>query len=73
MTNAEMAIDLVVNYFEANHIMVGTSEIREIVNRLEEKFDPIDFISLAALAISNPNKFEFTISEIREIRNYYFP
>lgn len=73
MTNAEMAIELVVNYFEANHIMVRTSEIREIVNRLEEKFDPIDFISLAALAISNPNKFEFTISEIREIRNYYFP
>lgn len=73
MTNAEMAIELVINYLETENIMVGTREITEIVNSWEEKLDPIDFISLAAISISNPNKVELTNDEIRKMREFYFP
>ena len=73
MTNAEMAIELAINYLETEGITVGTREITRVVNKWEEKLDPIDFISLAAVAISDPNEITLTISEIRQIRNFYFP
>ena len=73
MTNAEMAIELAINYLETEGITVGTREVTRVVNKWEEKLDPIDFISLAAVAISDPNEITLTISEIRQIRNFYFP
>lgn len=73
MTNAEKATQLIINFFEAENIMVGTPEIVKIVNKWQAKLDPIDYISLAAVAISNPNETALTNSEIREFRNFYFP
>lgn len=73
MTNAEMAIELVINYLESEGIYVGTPETKAIVNKWESKLDPIDFISLAAVALFNPNKNALTNIEIREIREFYFP
>lgn len=72
MSNAERAIELIINYFEAEHIMIRTSEIEKNVNKWEKRLDPIDFISLAAISIENPNKFDFTIYEIRKIRDSFF-
>ena len=73
MTNADMAVELIINYLESENIYVGTAEIRSIVEKWEVRLDPIDFISLAAVAISNPNENALTISEIREMREFYFP
>ena len=73
MTNAEMATQLVINFLETENITVGTPEITKIVNKWEARLDPIDFISLAAVTISNPNKTELSNSEIRNFRNFYFP
>ncbi len=73
MTNAEKAIELMINFFETENISVNTEEIIATVNKWEARLDPIDFISLAAVAISNPNEIVLTISEIREIREFYFP
>lgn len=73
MTNAEMAINLVINFLESENITVGTPEITKIVNKWEAKLDPIDFISLAAVAISNPNEIALSRAEIREMREFYFP
>ena len=73
MTNAEMATKLVIDFFEAENIMVDTPAITKIINKWEAKLDPIDYISLAAVAISNPNDFAFTKAEIREFREFYFP
>lgn len=73
MTNAEMATELVINYLETENIIVGTPEITKIVNKWEARLDPIDFISLAAIALSDPNKIALSNIEIREIREFYFP
>ena len=73
MTNAEVAIKLVINFFESEMITVRTSEIIPIVNKWESKFDPIDPISLAALTIANPINSAISTNEIREIREFYFP
>lgn len=72
-SNAELATELVINYFESENITVGTPEIKEIINKWETIFDPIDFVSLAALTIYNPSKVELSRSEIRKIRDFYFP
>lgn len=73
MTNAEKATELVVNYLEAEGIIAGTRETKAIVNKWESKFDPIDFISLAAIAIEDPKETNLSTSEIRKIRDFYFP
>ena len=73
MTNAEKATELAINYLESEGISVGTKETKAIIDKWEAKLDPIDFISLAAIAIENPNEFELSISEIRKIREFYFP
>lgn len=73
MTNAEMATNLVINYLESEGIYVGTPETIAIVNKWEAKLDPIDFISLAAVAIADPNEIALSIPEIRKIRDFYFP
>ena len=73
MTNAELATNLIINFFESEGICVSTPEIKEIVNKWEAKLNPIDFISLAAVSISNPNEIVLTNSEIRQIREFYFP
>ena len=73
MTNTEMAIELVINYLESEHIIVGTNEISKKVNEWEKKLGPIDFISLAAIVLEDPNKIALTNIEIRKIREFYFP
>lgn len=73
MTNAERATELVINYLESENILVGTPETKALANKWEEKLDPIDFISLAAIVIENPRKINLSNSEIRRIREFYFP
>lgn len=73
MTNAEKAIELAVNYLESENIMVGTPEIAKVVNKWEARLDPIDFISLAAVAIADPYEIALSNKEIRKIREFYFP
>lgn len=73
MTNTEMAIELVINYLESEHIIVGTNEISKKVNEWEKKLGSIDFISLAAIVLEDPNKIALTNIEIRKIREFYFP
>ena len=73
MTNAEMAVELVVNYLESENIIVGTREISKKVDEWEKKLNPIDFISLAAIVLEDPNKIALTNNEIRKIREFYFP
>ena len=73
MTNADLATELVINYFESEHIMVTTPQVNKKIKEWETKLDPIDFISLAAIVIEDPNKFELSETEIRKIRNFYFP
>lgn len=73
MSNTWLAVELVINYLESEGISYGTAEIINIVDKWESRLDPIDFISLAAVAIANPQEVALTKSEIREIRNFYFP
>ena len=73
MTNADLATELVINYFESEHIMITTPQIDSKVREWETKLDPIDFISLAAIVIEDPNNFVLSKTEIRKIRNFYFP
>lgn len=72
MTNAELATQLVINFLESEHITVGTHEITKTVEKWESRLDPIDFISLAAVAIADPNEIALTNNEIRKIREFYF-
>lgn len=72
MTNAELATQLVINFLESEHITVGTNEITKTVEKWESRLDPIDFISLAAVAIADPNEIALTNNEIRKIREFYF-
>lgn len=72
MSNIILATELVVNFLEAEHITANNSEIIKLVQEWESRLAPIDFISLAAVVISNPNKIELTNSEIREMRDFYF-
>jgi hypothetical protein len=72
MTNAEKAISIIIEYLESEGIMAGTAEITKNVDYWESKLDPIDPMSLAAVAIANPYESALTNSEIREIRNFYF-
>lgn len=69
----KLAIELIINYLKSEGIMVGKREIKKIVNKWKDKLDPIDFIFLVAVAIANPNENVLTISEIRKIREFYFP
>ena len=71
--NAELATELVINYFKSENISIDIPEIKEIINKWEAIFDPIDFVSLAALTIYNPSKVELSRNEIRKIRDFYFP
>lgn len=64
---------LVINYFETENIMVRNNEINEVVNKWYSFFPNLDFITLAALAIDNPKEIPLTKSEIRKIRDFYFP
>ena len=73
MSNTWLAVELVINYLESEGISCGTVEIINMVDKWESRLDPIDFISLAAVAIANPQEVALTKSEIREIRNFYFP
>ena len=75
MTNIKMLTDLVINYFESEHIMIGTPEIIDTINKwiIRTEHNQIDLLSLAALTIENPNKVALSNDEIREIRNFYFP
>ena len=72
MTNAERATELIINYLEVESISAGTPEIKAIVEKWEARLDPIDYISLAAVAISDPNEIALTTSEIRQLRDFYF-
>lgn len=72
MSNIILATELVVNFLETEHITANNSEIIKLVQKWESRLAPIDFISLAAVVISNPNKIELTNSEIREMRDFYF-
>lgn len=73
MTNAEKAIELMINYLESERIMVGTPEITRTVIKWEERLNPIDFVSLAAVALENPREIALSRDQIRRIRNFYFP
>jgi len=73
MSTTILATELVINFLESEHITANNSEIMNLVYKWNSKLAPIDFISLAAVVISNPNKIALTKSEIREIRNFYFP
>lgn len=72
MTNVELATQLIINFLESEHITVGTNEITKTVEKWESRLDPIDFISLAAVAIADPNEIALTNNEIRKIREFYF-
>ncbi len=72
MTNAEMATELAINFLESENINVEKAEIAKIVNKWEARLSPIDFVSLAAVAISNPNEIALTNTEIRKMREFYF-
>lgn len=71
--NAEIATKLVISYLEAEKIMVGTPEIKEKVNLWEDRLDPIDSLSLAAVVLFNPTEIILSQSDIRRIKETFFP
>jgi len=73
MSNAESAVELVINYLEAENILMTTEQAASIVNKWEAILDPIDCISLAAVAIANPKEIALSQSEIRQIKEFFFP
>lgn len=73
MSKVDLSIELVINYLESEHITVGTPEIKNLVIKWNEILPTIDFISLAAIVLYNPNKNVLSDIEIREIRKYFFP
>ena len=73
MSKVDLSIELVINYLESEHITVGTPEIKNLVIKWHEILPTIDFISLAAIVLYNPNKNVLSDIEIREIRKYFFP
>lgn len=75
MTNTNLindAIDLVVNYFEANRILVNSSTIRTRVESWYNNSDIADAEILAAMSIEGSYK-PMDYSEILAKRDEYFP
>jgi hypothetical protein len=73
MTNAELATKIIISYFEAENIQEQTPTILARVNKWEARLNPLDALSLAAVAISDPPEIFLTIPEIRQLREFYFP
>ena len=73
MTNAELATKIIISYFEAENIQEQTPTILARVNKWEARLNPLDALSLAAVAISDPPEISLTIPEIRQLREFYFP
>lgn len=69
MTNLELATELMINYLESENITADPA----VAAKWEARFPSLDFISLAALAIADPTESALTISEIRYIRDFFFP
>lgn len=73
MTNEQKALDIAIKYLESENIICGTKELSNRITKWENKFDPIDPYSLASLAIANPLESNLTKSEVRHIKEFFFP
>lgn len=73
MKNTELAVELMINYLESEGISLDTKSATKAVNKWSNRLGDIDFISLAAVAISDPNELVLTEKEIRNFREFYFP
>ena len=68
----ESALELSLNYLSTEGIAAAPSDILPSLMKYAA-VPAIDFISLAALAISDPKEVALSPREIREIREFYFP
>lgn len=64
---------ILINYLASENIYMSHKEAEAAIKKWEAKYPKIDAISLAAIAISDPYETALSDSEIREIRNFYFP
>lgn len=69
----EKVVDIIIDYLESENIYAGTPETRAIVQKWYNKFPNLDNLSLAALALANPNEVQISDSEIREFKEFFFP
>lgn len=69
----KMAADLAYNYLQSEGIYVFYSSVYEKCRYWFNQYKDIDFVSLAALAISDPDESHLTKAEIRFFRDFYFP
>ena len=73
MTKKDLAFELTINYLTSEEIYVDPFLIKEKIKKWNELVPTIDFISLAALAMADPNEYDFSVSEIRKISEFFFP
>ena len=72
-TTRRMAADLAYSYLHSEGIDPSYSHLFETCGRWLEKYEDLDFISLASLAIVNPAEIHLTDKEIRFFRDFFFP
>lgn len=73
--NSATSIEIAIDWFEANHIMVQTSTINELFNKWHKRFPHASNIQLAALIIANPYypySSSLDYKEINNMVNFYF-
>lgn len=74
MTLIQAATNIANEYLEAEHISIGTSEMRMLVEKWSFIIPSIDNpYELAAMALENPSRILFSRNEIRTLKSLYFP
>lgn len=74
MTLIQAATNIANEYLEAEHISIGTPEMRTLVEKWSYIIPSIDNpYELAAMALENPSRILFSRNEIRTLKSLYFP
>ncbi len=74
MTLIQAATNIANEYLEAEHISVGSPEMRMLVEKWSFIIPSIDNpYELAAMALENPSRILFSRDEIRTLKSLYFP
>ena len=71
--NYLIATKIMVDYLSSEGIYKSTAECGAVVAKWMQRLDINDPLSIAAVAISDPSQITLTESEIRKIREFYFP
>lgn len=69
----EEIVNIIIDYLESENIYAGTPETTAVVQKWENHYPHLDNLSLAALALANPNEIQISDSEIREFKEFFFP